>query len=78
MLIWVVTILSGSSTSTCGTTTTSDHIEALSFVRRGVTAPDLRRHQLLRPPLAFGVGIVSGAWSTSTTRPQYDVQVSEP
>src|SRR6266498_3602101 len=62
----------------CGTTTTSDHIEALSFVRQAVSAADPRRHLLLRSPPAFGVGIVSVAWFTSTTRPRHDAQVSEP
>jgi len=51
------------ATSTCGPTTTSDLIEALNFARRGVTAPDLRRH-LLRSPPAFSVGIGSAAWFT--------------
>jgi hypothetical protein len=74
----VVATLSGSSRSMCGTTTTSGRIEAFSFARRGVTAPDLRRRPLSRSPPAFGVGIVSGAWFTSTTRPRHDVQVSEP
>jgi hypothetical protein len=79
MLIWGAAISSGSWRSTCGTTTMSDHIEALRFVRRAVTAPDPHRHRpLSRSPTAFGVGIVSGAWSTSTTRPRHDVQVSEP
>src|SRR6266498_1113868 len=62
----------------CGTTTTSDHIEALSFVRQAVSAADPRRHLLLRSPPAFGVGIVSVAAFTSTTRPRHDAQVSEP
>src|SRR6266536_5663717 len=65
--------------STCGTTTTSDRTEALRFGRRAVSPSDPdRQRRLSRSPAAFGVGIVSGAWFTSTTRSRHDVRDSEP
>jgi transposase InsO family protein len=48
----------------------------------GSARPGLSRSGLglmwLRLPLAFGAGIASGVWFTSTIRSRHDVQVSEP
>jgi hypothetical protein len=69
--------VSGSSTSICGTTTTSDRIEAFSFARRAAATSDyatssvvavadrVRRRNRFR-------GLV-----TSITRSRHDVRVSE-
>ena len=65
--------------STCGTTTTSDRIEAFSFARRAAATSELRQHRRLsRSPTAFSGGTSSEAWFTSITRSRHDVRVSEP
>jgi hypothetical protein len=69
--------LSACSASTCGTTTTNGRTEALRFARRWASTPDPCR-PLLRSPIAFGGGIVSGVWCTSTTTLRHDVWLSEP
>jgi len=60
MLIWADATLSGSSTSTCSTTTTSDRTEAWRFARRGLSTTSPTR-ALSRSPLPSGGGTVSAA-----------------
>jgi hypothetical protein len=50
--------------------------EALRFTRRWASPSD-PCSPLLRSPIGFGGGIVSGVWCTSTTTLRYDVRVSE-
>jgi len=78
MLIWVGVILGGFSTSTCATTTTSGRTEALSFGHhvRSTRHPSCALARW--PPRWSDAGTVWAVSFISATRPQHDVQVSEP
>ena len=77
MLIWVDASLCGSSTSTCGTTTTNDRTEALIFGRHARAAKNPRR-AWPQPPRRRSDARLSRRSFMSTTRPQRDVRISEP